>query len=135
MSIPLFDGGQREARLRESHSQLRQEILRTQNLAHQIRLEVQDALLSLSTAQEEVQVTQEGLKLAMKEFRLSKKAFSIGTLTHLEVINAQTAVAEARDRAIEALFAFNAARINLARSQGQIEDIYRNPGHYVQSTR
>ena len=135
LSIPLFDGGQREARIQESNSQLRQEILRTQNLAHQIRLEVQDALLALSTAQEQIQVSQEGLNLATKELRLSRKAFSIGTLTHLEVINAQTAVAEARDRAIEALFTFNAARINLARAQGQIEEIYRNTKQYVQSTR
>lgn len=134
LSIPLFDGGQREGRLQESHSQLRQEILRTQNLVHQIRIEVQDALLSLGTSQEQVLVTQEGLNLASKELRLSRKAFSIGTLTHLEVLNAQNAVAEARDRSIEALFAFNAARINLARSQGQIEDIYQSPKHYVQST-
>ncbi len=134
LSIPLFDGGQREGRLQESNSQLRQEMIRTQNLVHQIRIEVQDALLSLGTSQQQVLVTQEGLSLALKELRLSRKAFSLGTLTHLEVINAQTAVAEARDRAIGALFAFNAARVNLARAQGQIEDIYQNPKHYVQRT-
>lgn len=134
LSIPLFDGGQREGRLQESNSQLRQEILRTQHLAHQIRIEVQDALMSLGTSQEQVQVTQEGLSLASKELRLSQKAFSIGTLTHLEVINAQNSEAEARDRAIEALFTFNAARVNLARAQGQIEDIYQNPKHYVHNT-
>lgn len=133
LTIPLFDGGQREARIQESNSQLRQEILRTQNLVHQIQVEVQDALLSLSTAKEQVEVSQEGLHLALKELQLSRKAFSLGTLTHIEVLNAQTGVAEARDRAIEALFSLNAARVNLARAKGQVENVYQKPTHYVQN--
>jgi hypothetical protein len=38
------------------------------------------------------------------------------------VTNAQTSVA--RDNAIEALFCFNASRMNLARAKGEIEKIF-----------
>ena len=86
--------------------------------------------MTLDTAREQVSVSQETLDLAFKELRLSEKAFSIGTLTHLEVLNAQNSVSEARDRAIEALFNFTAARINLARAQGQVDKIYDKKGNY-----
>lgn len=64
------------------------------------------------------------LSLAEEQLRLSQRAFSIGTLTHLEIITAQIGVANARDSAIEAVFNFNAARVNLARALGQLRRIY-----------
>ena len=56
---------------------------------------------------------------------MSQKAFSIGTITHFEVIGAQIRVAGARDAAIEALFRFNAARVNLARAEERMKKIYK----------
>jgi len=119
LSIPIFDGGQRQGRIQESNSQVRQEILRAKNLANQIIVEVRDAIMTLDTMQEQVLVSQETLDLAQKELRLSQKAFSIGTLTHLN------------DGAIKALFNYKAAQINLARAQGRIETFYTNPPLYV----
>lgn len=133
LSIPLFDGGQREGRIQESNSQLRQQHIRTKNLIHQVGLDARDALLTLESSREQVLVSRETLELARKELELSQKAFAIGTITHLEIINAQASLADSRDQAIEALFNFNAARVNIARSQGRMELLYQEKAITAQS--
>ncbi len=123
MTVPIFDGGQREGRISESKSLVRQEALATQNVRYQVTLEVRDALLTLHSAKKQVVVADEGLKLALTELELARERFAVGVATNIEVTNAQTSVAQARDNVIESLFNFNAARINLARSQGRLEDL------------
>ncbi len=125
ISVPLFDGGSREGRVSESRSQVRQEQLRTKDVSDQITLEVRDALLTLESTREQVEVTQEALKFALRELELSRERFAVGVANNVEVTNAQTSVAQARDSVIAALSNFNASRINLARAQGHLDTLYR----------
>ena len=123
LTIPIFDGGQREGRISESRSRVRQESIRTKDLHYQVTLEVRDALLTLQSTQQQVEVAQNGLQLALKELQLARERFSVGVDTNIEVTDAQTRVANARDNVIEALFRFNASRVNLARAQGRLQDL------------
>jgi len=123
MTVPIFDGGQREGRISESRSLARQEAIATQDIRYQVTLEVRDALLTLHSAKKQVVVAGQGLKLSMTELELARERFAVGVATNIEVTNAQTSVAQARDNVIESLFNFNAARINLARSQGRLQDL------------
>lgn len=124
LSVPLYDGGQREGRLSESRSQVRQEQIRMKDVSDQITLEVRDALLTIASAKQQVLVSQDGLRLALRELELARERFAVGVANNVEVTNAQTSVARARDNVIEALFNFNAARINLARAQGRMDSLY-----------
>ena len=121
LSIPLFDGGQREGRISEQRSLVRLEALRTKDIEKQIGLEVRDALLTLKSTQQQVAVAQEGLRLSFQELYLARQRFAVGLATNIEVTDAQTRVAQARDNLIEALFNFNASRVDLARAQGRLE--------------
>ena len=121
MTVPIFDGGQREGRISESRSQVRQEEINTQDVRYQVTLEVRDALITLSSAKQQVAVAEKGLKLSLTELELARERFAVGVATNLEVTDAQTRVAQARDNLIEGLFTFNASRISLARAQGQLE--------------
>lgn len=123
MRVPIFDGGQREGRISESRSLVRQEKIRTQDVQYQVALEVRDALITLSSANKQVAVAKEGLKLSLTELELSRERFAVGVATNLEVTDAQTRVAQARDNLIEGLFTFNASRLSLARAQGQLEKL------------
>jgi len=123
LSIPIFDGGQREGRISESKSVVRQEAIRTRDIQYQVSLEVRDALLTLESTEQQVAVAQEGLRLSFKELDLARQRFSVGVATNIEVTDAQTSVAQARDNLIEALFNFNASRVNLARAQGRLETL------------
>ncbi len=124
LSVPLYDGGQREGRISESRSQVRQEQIRMKDVSDQVTLEVRDALLTIASAKQQVLVSQDGLRLALRELELARERFAVGVANNVEVTNAQTSVARARDNVIEALFNFNAARINLARAQGQMNSLY-----------
>jgi len=123
MRVPIFDGGQREGRISESRSLLRQEEIRTQDVQYQVALEVRDALITLSSAKQQVAVAEEGLQLSLTELELSRERFAVGVATNLEVTDSQTRVAQARDNLIEGLFTFNASRLSLARAQGQLEKL------------
>ncbi len=123
LSIPIFDGGQREGRISESRSLVRQETIRSQDIRYQVALEVRDALLTLESTRQQVAVAQNGLRLSLKELELARQRFAVGVATNIEVTDAQTSVAQARDNLIEALFNFNASRVNLARAQGQLESL------------
>lgn len=123
-SIPIFDGGQRESRISETRSRVRQESIRMKDVSDQVTLEVRNALLTLESAMQQVAVAEKGMELALKELTFARDRFTAGLTTNIEVTNAQTSVARARDNQIEALFRFNASRINLARAKGEIEQFF-----------
>jgi outer membrane protein TolC len=121
MTVPIFDGGQREGRISERRSIVRQEAINTQDIQYQVTLEVRDALLTLNSAKQQVAVAEGSLKLSLTELELARERFAVGVATNIEVTNAQTSVAQARDNLIQGLFNFNASRISLARAQGRLQ--------------
>jgi outer membrane protein TolC len=123
LSIPIFDGGQREGRISQSRSQVRQEDIRAKDLRFQVTLEVREALLTLESAKQQVAVAEVGRQQALLEVELARERFAVGVATNIEVTNAQTSLAIARDNVIQALFRFNASRVNLARAQGRMQDL------------
>ena len=124
LSIPIFDGGQREGRISENRSRVRQESIRMKDVSDQVTLEVRNALLTLESSTQQVAVAEKGLELALKELTFAKDRFAAGLVTNIEVTNAQASVARARDNQIEALVRFNASRINLARAKGEIDKLF-----------
>lgn len=121
LQIPIFDGGQREGRIAEVQSRLRQEVFRMRSVVNQVKMEVHDALASLAAAKEQVGIAQTGLKMATKELELARERYAvITTASHFELTNGLSAVARARENLVAALFQLNAARVNVARSTGNL---------------
>ena len=71
LTWPLYDG-RREGRISESRSQLRQEEMRTQDLALQIGVEARDAHQTIRLTREQAVVAAEALRLALEQLRLSR---------------------------------------------------------------
>jgi outer membrane protein len=121
LQIPIFDGGQREGRIAEAQSRLRQEVFRMRSVVNQVKMEVHDALASLAAAKEQVGIAQTGLKMATKELELARERYAVITAaSHFELTNGLSAVARARENLVTALFQLNAARVNIARSTGNL---------------
>ncbi len=121
LQIPIFDGAQREGRIAEARSQLRQEALRMRSVLNQVKMEVHDALAAMSAAKVQVAIAQTGMQSAGKELDLARERYAvITTASHFELTNALTAVARARENLVNALFQLNASRVNLARSTGTL---------------
>ncbi len=124
LQIPIFDGAQREGRIAESRSQLRQEALRMRSVLNQVKMEVHDAAASLAAAQEQVGIARIGMQAATKEIELAKERYAVMTAaSHFEVTNGLSALARARENLVNALFQLNAGRVNLARSTGSLKTL------------
>ena len=124
LQIPIFDGAQREGRIAQARSQLQQETLRMKSVLNQVRMEVHDALASITAAKEQISIAQVGLDMAMKELALARERYAVITsASHFELTNGLSAVARARENLVNALFQLNAARIHLARSTGSLQTV------------
>ena len=124
LQVPIFDGGQREGRIAESRSLLRQEALRLQSILNHVKMEVHDAMAALTAAKDQVGIAQAGMRSASKELELARERYAVITASsHFELTNALTAVARARENQVEALFQLNAARVNLARATGSLNTL------------
>src|SRR5215472_3414298 len=118
--IPLFDGGKRDARRPESESQYRAERVKSGDLRQQIELDVRLALDGLRSAEEQVKVSQEGLELSENELTQARRRYDAGVAIGVEVTDAQTRLARARDNRTAALYNYNVARLDLAQAMGAV---------------
>ncbi len=123
VKIPIFDGGRRDARRAESSSQFRQESIRTADLRDQIELDVRVALDSLHSADGQVKAAEDGLALAEKEVAQAERRYKAGVTNSIEVTDAQTRLARARDNRVNALYNYNLARIDLGTATGTIQNM------------
>lgn len=123
LRVPIFDGGRRDARRSESRSQYEQERIRTADLRKQVELEVQLALDDLQSSEEQVTVAAEGLDQVQAEVEQAQRRYKAGVSSSLEVTDAQTRLARARDNRIAALFLYNRARLDLWQAMGKIRQM------------
>jgi outer membrane protein len=118
--VPLFDGGRRGARRVESESQYRTEKVKTSDLKEQIELDVRLALDELHSAEEQVKVSREGMELAENELAQARRRYEAGVAIGVEVTDAQSRLARARDNQTTALYNYNVGRIDLAQAMGAV---------------
>lgn len=126
LSIPIFDGGQREGRIGQSVSEYNQEAYRLDLVKNQIGMEVRDALMTLKASLEQQRIAKDGLKASRTEVGLARERIRTLSSNTLELSNALFSLVRAKDNMIDALFRVHASRVNLARAKGQIEEL-RNP--------
>jgi outer membrane protein len=123
LSVPIFDGGQREGRIGESRSQLNQENFKLALVKNQVMMELREALVTLKAAVEQHRIAKDGLRAALTEVSLARERFRILSSNTLELSNALFSLVRARDNMVDALFRVNASRVNLARAQGEAESL------------
>jgi len=124
LTVPLFDGGQRQGRIQEGRSQVRQEMIRLRSVSNQVTLEVREALVTLASAQEQLGIAKVGLEAALTELALARERFAVlSSSSNLEVTNALFSVSRGRENTVDAMFRLNQARINLARALGRLSQV------------
>lgn len=124
LSVPIFDGGQREGRISESRSLAQQELLKMAVIHNRVRMEVQEAVVTLASAHDQMEIAKRGLASALSEQELARERFTVlSAASNFELTNALFSLARARDNAIEALYRLNASRIHLARAMGELEKL------------
>ena len=96
LSLPLFDGGQRQANKRSAQAGLDQAVAAYRQVVLAALQEVEDNLAATSLLQEEGAAQAEALTAAQKNLQATKDQYLFGTVGYLNVINAQTSELQAR---------------------------------------
>ena len=121
LNVPIFNGGLTQGRVTAATSRQKQTELELANIRGQVEEDVRLSLTTLRTAAVQVHAADESVTLAQRELEMARDRFKAGVGDNLEVITAQTSLANARIAQVTALAQHNAARLNLAAALGRAE--------------
>jgi outer membrane protein len=124
MTLPLFTGGRIRAEILRDNLEIKRIEQQRDDIRNSVALDVKTALAQLDSARNQVDVADEGVKLAQEEVSQARDRFAAGVANNVEVVQAQDELARANDNQIAALFQYNTARADLAHAIGQMESVY-----------
>ncbi|MFA5625869.1 MAG: TolC family protein [Thiohalomonadaceae bacterium] len=120
VNIPLFEGFGRSYKVRTANSQAAVQAAELVRLEQQVSLEVWKSYQLLNTQHEHIKAATTLLDSARRSFEVAQGSFRAGVGNILELLSAQSAVASAEQRRIEAHAGLLAARLKLAASIGRL---------------
>lgn len=122
LNVPIFNGGRTLSEMKIATSRQRESEAQLRDVRAAVEKDVRQALMNVKTREEQVRAAQEADSLATRELQLAQDRFKNGVADNIEVVNAQTALENARMVVVSSLAQFNIARLNLASALGHVED-------------
>jgi outer membrane protein TolC len=121
LNVPIFNGGLTRGRIQVASSRENQAKLQLASIRGQVEEDVRLAYSSLRTTAETVRAADLTVTLAERELEMARDRFRAGVADNIELVNAQTALANARLDQVTALTLYNGARLNLAAALGHAQ--------------
>jgi outer membrane protein TolC len=121
VNIPIFKGTRVKADVLEADATLQQRQAQLEDLKGRIDEDVRSAFFDLDSASELVKVAQSSADLARETLAEAQDRFGAGVTDNIEVVQAQESVSTADQAYISSLYAFNIAKVQLARAVGVAE--------------
>jgi len=118
--FPLFEGGETAGKLLQERAVLEQFRTAVRDSEEQALLEVTQAFLDLEDADEFVRSQLANLEQAREALRLADVGYREGVRKQVEVLDARTALTEARKNFSEAVYGHMLSRLSLERSTGAL---------------
>ncbi len=119
VSWNIFDGFLTQGKVRESRARYHRSRVDLDDAARRVELEVRTAYSNFIEAKEVLESQKKVQEQAEESSRLASSRYGAGTGTQLDVLNAQTALTEARTTQVQALHDYDVARARLDRAIGQ----------------
>lgn len=118
LDLPIFDGFLTKAKVKQAKSGLNQiQLIKTQ-MEDNIRLEVKSAYLTLQEAKALIDVQQETVQQAQEGLRIANLQYGNGSLTSVQLIDAQLALTQAQVNRLQALHDYVIAIARLKKATG-----------------
>ena len=117
--IPIWQGGRTEGQIQQAEAALAQRRAEFEDLTSQVEGDVRKAYLDLQATVSQVDLAEQNLKVSQNSLDLTRQRFDAGVTDNIEVVQAQESVATANLDYINGVFAYNVAKLNLARLLGQ----------------
>jgi len=121
LSWPLFEAGERQARVAEAESKTREAKTNFNDVKNQKEAKAFEARNSLKDARFYLLAKSDNLFWRKKELDLAKRRFGNGTASDLERVRELQSAADAENDAADAAALYRTAQINLAHALGQME--------------
>jgi TolC family type I secretion outer membrane protein len=128
LTIPLFSGFNDTYRIASARSQAEATAAVRDRVNLQVSLDVWQAYQSLTTQSQAVKSSEDLLASALQAQEVALGRYRAGVGSILDVLNAQSALASARQQRVQASFNWNVARVTLAQSLGSLDyDLIAGP--------
>jgi outer membrane protein len=119
VDLPLFEGGQISARVREEEARLTAAQERLRQLDLQIQLEVESAALNVNSSRERALATAKSVEQARESLAIERDKYNAGKGTIVDVLDAQSALLEAQTAYYRALADHQIALAQLQLAEGE----------------
>jgi outer membrane protein TolC len=120
IEVNLFAGGADRARLDEARARERQAANQVEYFRSGVRLEVRQAFLEVSAAEQRAAAARDAVEQAKESLRIIQNRYEAGLATITDLLRAQTAQLEARTGYLSALHDWQVARAQLERAAGKL---------------
>ena len=120
-SVPIFSGYAPTYRVRAAEAQVEAKNAQLERLSLQVALDVWTAYQNLITLTQTLQTTADLLDSATQSERTALGRYKAGLGTMLDVLSAQSALANARQQRVLATFNWNISRAALAQAIGNLD--------------
>jgi outer membrane protein TolC len=121
VNIPVWQGGRVKGDVLQAESTLRQRQSELADMRAAVEQDVRNALIELETSEGQVKLATTNREYAHETLNEARDRFAAGVATTVEVVQAQEQVAGAESDYIASLFAFDLAKLSLARATGEAE--------------
>ncbi|MFM0074600.1 TolC family protein [Paraburkholderia sediminicola] len=121
VQIPLFEGFGRTYQARQAHAQVEVQQYTLDEATQQVGLDVWKTYQSLQTDLQNTGNTAALLNIAQRSFDAAKHRYTAGVGNILELLHAQSQLADAHQQRIQALTDWRAARLQLAAKLGRLD--------------
>jgi len=118
--LSVFDGGVTQEKIRQAQFQLEQLKVRDAQTRQQVELEVRQAWLAAQRATGELTAATKAVEQGRESARLASARYQAGVGTSLELLSAQSGLAQAEQALASARYDQNAARIQLILATGSL---------------
>jgi outer membrane protein len=119
LSVPIFNGFQREQRVQEAQVARSNAEARTRARELALRQEVTAAYLTLVTAARTVALQEQNVRTAREELRLAEERYRVGAATFLDITQARTSFERAETDRINAIYDYHRAYAALESAVGR----------------
>jgi outer membrane protein len=120
LTIPFFEGFSRMYQVRQTQAQLEKQQDALDDARQQAGLEVWNSYQAVQTSTDTVKDSAALLDIAQRSFSAAQHRYQAGVGNILELLNAQTALANAQQQRVQALSDWRATRLRLAGSLGRL---------------
>jgi outer membrane protein TolC len=122
LKIPIWQGGKAEGDIQQSDAAMAQRRAEYEDLKGQIESDVRSAYLDLQAAASQVEVAQRNVQVNKEALELTRQKVEVGVIDNVAYVQAQEEVTNAEFDFINGVFAFNVAKLSLARAMGRAAD-------------